>query len=100
MPNFFRLATPLGRAIYWISMAVVTLLTLTALATLAEPVLADGAPWHQPYPTESSNCSSSALAEFALGKVLNDGAPVFGVYADVQNNTSTWLVGLLRRRLR
>ncbi|KAK0945881.1 hypothetical protein LTR29_002738 [Friedmanniomyces endolithicus] len=72
-------------------MAAVTLLTLTALATLAEPVLAHGAPWHQPYLTGSSNCSSSALAEFALGRVLNDGAPVFGVYADVQNNTSTWM---------
>ena len=100
MLTYSRLAAPLGRAVYWISMAAVTLLTLTALATLAEPVLAHGAPWHQPYLTGSSNCSSSALAEFALGKVLNDGAPVFGVYADVQNNTSTWLVGLLRRRLR
>ncbi|TKA61021.1 hypothetical protein B0A55_11447, partial [Friedmanniomyces simplex] len=72
-------------------MAAVTLITLTALATLAEPVVAFGTPYHHTYPTGYSNCSSSDLAQLALGKVLSDAAPVFGIYADVESSTSTWM---------
>ncbi|KAK4955302.1 hypothetical protein LTR10_007497 [Elasticomyces elasticus] len=68
-------------------MASITFLTLAAFATLAEPVLAFGRPYHH---AESTNCSSS-LADFALQKVLSDAAPVFGNYEDVQINTSTWM---------
>lgn len=71
-------------------MASITLLTLGALATLSSPVQAFTRPYPRPYYPSSSNCSSSSLADYALEKVLSDAAPVFGVYEDVQSNTSTW----------
>lgn len=35
--------------------------------------------------------ASDTLASLALQKVLQDAAPVFGVYKNVQSNTSTWM---------
>jgi len=81
-----------ARTFFLISMAAATFLTLAALAAFSEPAYAFGRPpWQRPSGDSSKvNCSSSSLAELALGKVLADAAPVFGDYADVQSNTSAW----------
>ncbi|KAK5116927.1 hypothetical protein LTR62_006648 [Meristemomyces frigidus] len=77
-------------------MALLTFVTLAVLATWTQPVLGWSRPWPPQYPNPSgvakANCSgTSRLADLALGKVLQDAAPVFGQYADVQTNTSTWM---------
>jgi len=86
------LPAPLGRVVFWLSMAALTLITFAALSTLTEPVLAYGRPYQHHSPGTDGNDTSLVLAEFALGKVLEDAAPVFGDYVDVQSNTSNWLV--------
>lgn len=34
--------------------------------------------------------AGDSLADLALAKVLDDSSPVFGLYENVQNPTSTW----------
>jgi len=75
-------------------MAAATLLTLITLVTFSDYTTAFERPSSPRYGNHSSNAtcsrSSTSLADLALGKVLSDAAPVFGDYADVQSNTSTW----------
>lgn len=90
-PHLSRWKT-IGNVLYWISMMAITLLTLAALAALSDPVSAFRS--HGAIPSKE-NCSSS-LANYALGKVLSDASPVFGLYEDVKSNTSTWCVWSVR----
>jgi hypothetical protein len=88
-----RPASPVEKALFWIAMVFATFVTLAALAAVVEPVVAFGRPRHgSGRPNDAANSSSSILAEFALGKVLEDASPAFGEYQDVQSSTSTWSV--------
>ncbi|QIW95827.1 hypothetical protein AMS68_001345 [Peltaster fructicola] len=67
-------------------MLVVTALSLSLLLGLG-----DARGWWNHHGQPWDENTSSGLADFALGKVLSDAAPVFGPYKDVQSNTSTWM---------
>jgi hypothetical protein len=84
------LTSSLHRVVFWSAMVFGTLAALAALAALVDPVTAFGGYGHGERPHGGANASSAVLAQFALGKVLDDAAPAFGVYEDVQSKTSTW----------
>lgn len=46
---------------------------------------------HAEVNTSSNYDTSTTLANLALHKVLNDAAPIFGVYQNTQSNTSNWM---------
>lgn len=70
----------------------VNMLAVTAIsAFLLFGVSNARVPWSHPPPWLKKPDASSDLAQYALGKVLNDAAPVFGPYSNVQTNTSTWM---------
>ena len=69
------------RVFFVVTMAAATLLTLATFASLSSPAIAIGKPSY----------SKTSLAQLALGKVLDDAAPIFGVGDYVKFNTSTWM---------
>lgn len=72
------------------SMLGATVITLAALSSLSDPALAFSIPFF-PWGHGSAG-EGSELGDFALRKVLQDAAPVFGTYnADQQSSTSTWM---------
>lgn len=69
-----------------IRVAVVAVAWLSML-TLASPIAS-------PEPKKQSirdSASSSSLAELALQKVLNEAAPVFGYYENVNSQKASWM---------
>ncbi|KAK5124448.1 hypothetical protein LTR85_001665 [Meristemomyces frigidus] len=71
-------------------MAAATILTLTALLGLTDPLVAFHAPSSHTLASSGTDRSSS-LGEHALTRLLSDASSVFGNSVEVQSNTSTWM---------
>ena len=81
-------------------MKLVAISTLIVLTILAFATWSSYREHILPFPQPSSKSKadvpddkspSNSLAEFALSKVLNDAAPIFGHYSNVQTDTSNWM---------